>query len=153
MYWDNRKKVIADANSILNLCDSLKIDTIAGPTTSGAVIASICFALSDKINVLFLGKKGYRRNKHGDGIQGFFGKEHGPFGRILIVDDASETGDSIFDAINEIKCHQLSGTKIIGCVTSFYTDKASKAIFGVYPDIRLFSICCNSSIVEITVYS
>ena len=57
-YGDTKEQVIRYTRNILLFCNILKIKTIAGPATSGVVIAMACFMLSDKpLDVIFR-KKG-----------------------------------------------------------------------------------------------
>ena len=151
-YGDTKEQVIRYTRNILLFCNILKIKTIAGPATSGVVIAMACFMLSDKpLDVLFLGKKGYRRRNHSAGPQAMTAIDNYssrfPFGRILIVDDCTETGKSFIDSIKEIRRYNLQQSTIVGCVTSSFSSKSAYRIHSIYPDVRLFSLKHMSEVI------
>jgi len=104
MYGINHDEAFNRTNAILGICRRLNIDTVAGPASSGVVIASMCFIRSRsgkrKVNALLLGKKGYRRRKHPPSPKTL---GHEKVERILIVDDCAESGDAIIHAIKEIR--------------------------------------------------
>jgi len=145
-YGDDHDRVWRLAGRLLRLCRKLNIDTVAGPVTSGVMVAMACFMRSCKskyrVRAMLLGKDGYCRAKHGDGPK-FMGA--GTTKRILIVDDCVSVGDAMVYAIGEIKKHipYISGAQnavVVACASKYFCSDVEERIKKLQPDVQIFSL-------------
>lgn len=149
-YYNDHATAWEYAGDLLRLCRKLKVDTVAGPVTSGVVIAMACFMRSCrskyKVKALLLGKEGYRREKHGSGpkIMGT-----GQVCRVLVVDDCVSSGDAMVYAVKELQeffrwapsCGYIDcGAEIVGCASKYIHDHAISRVREICPDAEFFSM-------------
>lgn len=140
-YGESYESFLRSLKDLLGICNRLKVDTVAGPVASGAIIASACFVKAN-LNAICLGKRDYRRLKRIDCPQ-ILGKN--PIKRILIVDDIIESGDSILYAYWELKesykmLYALRSPKVVGCAADIVTKDGYKAIRKKHPLMKVFTL-------------
>jgi orotate phosphoribosyltransferase len=108
MYDFSVKKTKLFTKSLYSLCNRLKINIIAGPVLSGAVIAQSVstYSLLQKrhIQALFIPKEKslYKCRAHVNEIKITSGFVKGKY-RILLVDDCFSSGKTIVEACKELK--------------------------------------------------
>jgi orotate phosphoribosyltransferase len=145
MYGYTHDRVFEGTEAILKLCKVLQIDTIAGPATSGVVIAMACFMRSrlwnNPINAMLLEKNGCKRAWHSKGAK-FMG--NGRYNRVLIVDDCTEYGDTLIHAIGQV-VNSEEDLKPVACVTWYFHAPSIKKIRKACPEIRLYKVIENTS--------
>jgi len=139
-YGYNHRDVFTGAGQILNLCKELDVDTVAGPATSGVVIAMACFMRSRRwkrsIKAMLLEKRGYERAKHNPGPK-LLGE--GPVKNILVVDDCVASGESFLHAINEAE-RSVYGGRVVACATSTWWRSAVDLILDRFPWMKFYSV-------------
>lgn len=145
IYNKSYENIYSKCNGIVKVCKKLNIDTVAGPASSGVVIAVSVFMIANQkkypMNAILLRKEGYVRQKHSSGVK-YLGDLR-KVENILVVDDLVSTGESMLYALDEVKkeCFDIN---IIGCLSSSFGFSSLSLINRKYPNMRFFYYSYNN---------
>jgi len=137
--WPTQKS--ADfLSKILDVCQELKVDTVAGPVLSGSVmamaVAVAAWTRNIKIRALMLPKLGgaYAPAKHCNDTKSLFC--HDFYSNIMIIDDVASSGDTILHCIKHIE-RELPDKNIVAIAISCYCNSNLRR--RISRNIRIFN--------------